>query len=316
MLSRNSTGKYSAQKFNDFGLGEKATADSYRSIGKNGSFNVKKINIPFFERLNFFHELVTMPWSRFFLIIVLVYNLVNILFATIYLLVGTQHLTGIVAGTTWENFMEAFFFSAQTITTLGYGRIAPIGLVSNIVAATESLLGLLSFAFVTGLIYGRFSKPLAKLKYSLYAVMAPYQDINGFMFRVVNPHKNQLMEAEVTAALSMRKVDSNLREFFTLELERSKVAFLPFTWTIVHPITEESPLFKFTKDELETRDVEFIIMMKAFDESFSQTVYSRTSYKANEIKWGEKFVYIINHETGKTVIDISRIDETEMAPLN
>ncbi len=315
-MSTKKSGKYSTRKFNDFGLGEKATAGVYRSLNKDGSFNVKKTNIPFFEKINFFHALVSMSWLRFFAIVLLCYFVINLLFATLYLAVGLDHLTGIDGITDFDRFVEGFFFSAQTITTLGYGRVAPIGTPANIVAAAESMLGLLAFALATGLVYSRFSKPAAKIKYSTHAVIAPFQDINGFMFRVVNPHANQLMEVEVSVSLSAKRENLDLREFFQLELERPKVVFLPSVWTIVHPITEVSPFFGLNAAALMAKDVEIIVMMKAFDESFSQTVYSRSSYKASEIKWGEKFVYLISHERDKISVDVSRIDETENAKLN
>lgn len=308
--------KYKKQKFNDFGLGEKASTNDYRAMNKDGSFNIHKTNIPFLERINFFHSLVNMSWSRFIGIILIGYFIANILFATIYYYIGVEHLTNSIGDTPSEKFMEAFFFSAQTITTLGYGRVAPIGLTANVVAAIESMIGLLSFALATGTLYGRFSKPSATLKYSSHAVIAPYLDINGFMFRVVNPKNNQLVEVEVSVSLSIKREDSELRNFFQLDLERPKVVFLPSIWTIVHPINHESPLVGLTEKDFIEKDVEFIIMIKAFDESFSQTVYSRSSYKPSEIRWGEKFIYLNKLDNGKLIVDVSRIDETEKKDLN
>lgn len=304
------------EKFNDLGLGTKASAAGQRTFNKDGSFNLKKINVPFSERINFYHLLVTMPWSRFFVFIVLGYFIVNLLFAGIYMLVGVEHLTGIEGTTPLDKFLEAFFFSSQTLTTLGYGRIAPVGTLASTVAAVESMLGLLSFALATGLLYGRFSKPVTKIKYSACAVMAPYRDINGFMFRVVNPRDNQLVEVEVTVTVSFLRNESHLRDFFLLELERSKVVFLPSMWTIVHPVSPSSPLVGLTQKDLLDKDAEFIVMMKAFDETFSQTVYSRASYKASEIKWGEKFIYALSQENETTVVDVGKINETEKAALN
>ena len=317
MSSKNASKKYTKKKYNDLGLGVKEVSGVYRTLNKDGTFNVRKTNISFLDRLNFFHSLVSMPWPRFLGLILIGYFVINILFASIYMLIGVEHLTGMKqVGGTFEQFMEAFFFSAQTITTLGYGRVAPLGLMANIVAATESMLGLLSFALATGMLYGRFSKPKATVKYSEHAVMAPYQDINGFMFRVVNVQENQLLEVEVTVSLSLRREQSELRDFFSLDLERSKVVFLPSVWTVVHPITDQSPLYTFTAEDLEARDAEFIVTMKAFDESFSQTVYSRSSYKPAEIKWGQKFVYLVTQEKDKITIDVERLDETYDAPMN
>ncbi len=302
--------------FNDLGLVTKSSARGFRSLNKDGTFNVKKTNLSFFEQFNFFHVLISMSWLKFFGVIISGYFVVNSIFAYIYVLIGVENLTGVEKSSEFNNFIEAFFFSAQTITTLGYGRVAPLGLTANIVAAIESMLGLLSFALATGLLYGRFSKPSAKIKYSTHAVIAPYQDINAFMFRVANPRSNQLLEVEVNITLSMKRKDSGLRDFFILEVERPKVVFFPYTWTIVHPINKESPLYNMSADDVKEKDAEFIVMMKAFDESFSQTVYSRSSYNAFEIKWGEKFVYAMKHQGDEVWVDMSKLGETEEALLN
>ncbi|MFI5164368.1 MAG: ion channel [Bacteroidia bacterium] len=303
------------QKFNDMGLGTKVSS-SQRGLNKDGSFNVKKINVPFEERINFYHVLVTMPWTKFFIFILSGFIFVNIIFASVYVWIGMEHLTGVDGKTDFEKFMEAFFFSSQTLTTLGYGRMAPTGIAASSIAAVESTLGLLSFALATGLLYGRFSRPVAKIKYSEHAVIAPYRDINGFMFRVLNPRDNQLIEIEIALTLSLKRNDSKLRDFYSLEAERTKINFLPLTWTVVHPIGSTSPLFGINEKELLEKDAEIIVLIKAFDETFSQTVYSRSSYKASEIKWGEKFTYIVRQENGETTVDVGKIDETEKAELN
>ncbi len=308
--------KHSNKKYNDLGLGTKATSGSYRALNKDGSFNVVKTNIPFFARLNFYHWLVNMSWLQFFGVVFLSYFLINLIFGYLYYSIGVAHLTGIRASNKSEEFQEAFFFSSQTITTLGYGRVAPVGTLANVVTAFESMLGLLSFALATGLLYGRFSKPTARLRYSKTGVIAPYQQINAFMFRVINPHDNHLMELEVTVTLTVRKPESELRDFYLLDLERSNVVFLPSVWTIVHPIDKSSPLYGLNKEEVIAKDIEFIIMIKSFDESFSQTVYSRSSYKGSELKWGKKFTYIIEHTAHGISVDVGRLDETETAALN
>tara|TARA_R100001369_G_scaffold92896_1_gene141133 strand:- start:159255 stop:160190 length:936 start_codon:yes stop_codon:yes gene_type:complete len=306
----------SKPKFNDLGLETKSHADGYRALNKDGSFNVSKQNNSFFEGVNIYHSLVSMRWLHFFGLIILIYFCINLIFASLYMAVGMEHLTGISGSNTLDKFIEAFFFSAQTITTLGYGRVAPVGTLANIIAATESMLGLLTFALATGLMYGRFSKPTATIKYSTHAVMAPYKDINGFMFRVVNPTNNQLVEVEVNVTLSLKNENAQTRNFHLLEVERPKVIFFPLMWTVVHPVNKESPIFGFSETELIEKDAEFIVMIKAFDESFSQTVYSRSSYKAREIKWGEKFVYLTEQKANGLTVDIRRINETEQKDLN
>lgn len=308
--------KHKKTEFNDFGLGEKSSSESFRTLNKDGSFNIEKINIPFFERLNFFHALVTMKWRHFFIVIFIIYLIVNILFATIYSIVGVENLTGTQGMTPFEQFMEAFFFSAQTITTLGYGRVSPLGLAANIVAAIESLLGLLFFALATGLLYGRFSKPVSKIKYSTKGVIAPYGNINGFMFRIVNPQKNQLLDVEINVIASTKREASELRDFYILNLEREKVKFFPAMWTVVHPIDDKSPLYGLSEKEVHEKDFEFIATLKAFDESSGQMVYSRSSYKSEEIEWGQKFVYAVKRHKGKALIDVSKINDSEAVQLN
>jgi len=304
------------RKYNDLGLDTKAKGRLFRALNKDGTFNVKKTNVPFFERTNYFHSLITMSWRHFFGLIILSYFIVNLAFASIYMVVGVENLTATDGLSDFEKFMEAFFFSAQTITTLGYGRVAPIGIPANSIAALESMLGLLAFALATGMLYGRFSKPSGKIRYSSFAVIAPYQNINGFMFRVVNPQSNQLLEVEVSVNLSLKKEASDSRDFYQLELERSKVIFFPTMWTVVHPINEGSPLYGLSETAVLEKDAEFIITIRAFDESFSQTVYSRSSYKAFDLRWGEKFVYVISTEAEGLSVDVGRIDETELAALN
>ncbi len=301
---------------NDLGLDTRAAASRFRALNKDGTFNVHKTNIRFSEKINFFHALVSMSWSRFFGWIVLGYFVVNLLFASIYMAVGVEHLTVGAGLSPPEQFIEAFFFSAQTITTLGYGRVAPIGVLANSVAALESMLGLLTFALATGLLYGRFSKPRARIRYSGHAVIAPYQEINGFMLRVANPLNNNLLEVEASLSLSLLRKNSELREFHQLPLERTRVVFFPTMWTIVHPIDSASPLFGFDEEAFRDRDPEFIVLLRAFDESFSQTVYSRSSYKAHEVLWGRKFVYVSQPGKERLTVDIGRIDETEDATLN
>lgn len=304
------------EKHDDLGLGSKSSSANFRALNKDGSFNVKKVNAPFSERINLFHTLISVSWLRFLGFILTAYFIVNLIFATAFYFIGVEYLTGINATSTVDQFIEAFFFSAQTITTLGYGRVAPIGHLANTVAAIESMLGLLSFALATGLVYGRFSKSSATIKHSEKAVIAPYQEINAFMYKIVNPQSNHLLELEVNVSVSFRRKDSDLREFSSLKLERHKVAFLPYTWTIVHPIDNESPLKNMSAEELAQRDVEFISLIKAFDESTSQVVYSRSSYKAAEVAFGEKFVNVIQPEKDGMQIDISRLAETEKVELN
>ncbi len=304
---------------NDLGFGTNASDRDQRMLNRDGSYNVVRKGQSFWDTFNTYHALITMSWTRFLLFVCLFYIGVNLLFAFIFYLIGMQHLAGATGNTELEKFFDAFFFSAQTVTTLGYGRISPVGFWASFVAAIESIVGLMSFAIITGLIYGRFSRPKAKIIQSEFALIAPYKEINGFMFRIINGKVNQLIEVEVQVVIALRMIENGLavRRFLPLELERSKISLFPTNWTIVHPIDESSPLFNLSADDLKSKDVEFSILLKGFDDSFSQTVYWRSSYKHSEIIWGAKFVNILHNENnGSVTIDMAHFHEYDQVPLN
>jgi inward rectifier potassium channel len=301
--------KKGTEEFKDLGFGTKVYGKGKRLINPDGSFNVKRVGLPYFSPVNFYHTLISMSWLKFILLILVAYLVANILFAFVYLIVGIENLTNIDDSTSFHKFMEAFFFSAQTITTVGYGRVAPVGIPASAVAAIESMIGLMGFALATGLLYGRFSRPVAKIIFSKNALVAPYREGKGLMFRVANERKSQLIENEVQLTLTMLDQQKQKRIFEPLNLERSKINYLSLSWIIVHPIDENSPLNNITIKELEEREAEILILLKAFDETFSQTVYARSSYRHHEIKWDAKFVSIIHDTEDGTALHIDKINE-------
>ena len=185
-----------------------------------------------------------------------------------------------------SNFAESFFFSCQTFTTVGYGRISPVSFSASAIAALEALLGLLSLALATGLLYGRFSKPVAHLKFSEHALIAPFHDINAVMFRVA-PFKNTNLidvEAKLTLGLSVEENGKKVNRFYQLELEYPTVNSLSLSWTIVHPI-RKSPLYGFTKEDFEnTKGAVDSFCKSFFDDLFSNIVVAISSYTFSEVK--------------------------------
>jgi inward rectifier potassium channel len=298
----------------DLGLGTKG---SDRSMNKDGTFNTERVGEPRFRPYEIFHELITMSWTKFILLLITGYFIANVVFAAIFYAIGPEHLAGIDPKMSeLHKFFECFFFSSQTLTTLGYGRVAPTGMAASSVAAIESMLGLLSFALATGLLYGRFSRPQAKLLYSEHAVIAPYRDGAGLMFRVSNMRRNQLIEVEVDLTMSYYEKEAKNRSFIRLELERNKINLFPTSWTIVHPINENSPFVGLTENDFHELKVELFILLKAFDDTFSQTIYSRSSYHAPEIKVGKKFIPMFKVlENGKTQLDLRLINAMETVEL-
>ena len=307
--------KQKNQAVNDLGFG--TSRINSRSMNKDGSFNVERTGEPKFRPYEIYHKLITMSWGKFFLLIVTAYFITNILFAGIYYIIGAEHLSMDSQNMTeGEKFMEVFFFSSQTLTTLGYGRIAPVGALASSVAAIESMIGLLGFAWATGLLYGRFSRPKANILYSSNAVIAPYKGISALMFRMTNMRSNQLIEVEADVTIGYNDFETGARSFSRLELERSKINLFPTSWTIVHPIAEGSPLQGRTSEELSGMNLEIYVLIKAFDDTFSQTIYSRTSYRADEIIYGVKFIPMFRQMgNGKTLLDLQLINAMEKAEL-
>jgi inward rectifier potassium channel len=299
----------------EIGFGKKSFGSSVRMINPDGTINVRKLGRGWFRHYDVYHKLLAMKSSHFFAGILASYLVVNLIFSVAYLLVGMDGLAGVTGLTTWEQFLDAFFFSAQTITTLGYGRIAPVGAAASTVAAIESMLGLLGFALATGLLYGRFSRANARIKFSDHAIVAPYEDKTGFMFRMANERTSVLVEAEVQVMLSYVDERDGKRDYVILPLEISKINIFALTWTVVHPIGPESPLWGKNPQFLEACDAEFIILLKAFDDSFGTTVYQRCSYKWSEIKFGKKFVPVTVPEHDHILLDMRRLSEVTDAPL-
>ena len=299
----------------DLGFGTQPVVKSQPVINKDGSINVKRTGLPFFSTANNYHSLITMSWRKFWAIVFTGYLIANLLFATIYFFLGRDVLDGRSGDTNFDRYMDAFFFSAQTISTVGYGHISPKGMIANSVAALESMMGLLAFALATGLLYGRFSRPSAKILYSDKVLIAPYRDGSGLMFRLANLRRNILIDLEMEVVFGYNdEVNGKvIRKFFQLDLERKYVSILTLNWTVVHPLDDKSPLKDMTKEELETRQASLSVILKTFDDTFSQTVHSRTSYIYSDVVWGAKFVPVFHRdEDGQAILDMSKISAYEL----
>ncbi|CAA9262619.1 MAG: hypothetical protein AVDCRST_MAG56-2613 [uncultured Cytophagales bacterium] len=304
----------------DLGFGTRLTAASTRLLNRDGTFNVRRRGLSFWRTFDLYQHLIRMSWPRFIGVILLTYTVENLLFASIYVTIGVENLDGVVGQTPLAHFAEAFFFSSQTITTLGYGRISPVGFWASAVAALESMLGIMGFALITGLLYGRFSRPTTKLIYSEKSLIGPYQDGAAWMFRVANVRSNQLIELEVQVTFSrIEQLEGGrkVRRFYALNLERSKVNFLALSWTIVHPIDADSPLHGTSPEDLRDADGEFIILIKAFDDTYSQTVHTRSSYRYDEVTWGARFTPMFEEANNdqNVRLHLNRVSNCERAEL-
>jgi len=300
----------------DPGLTQKYSGTLRRAINQNGQFNVKRQGTSWRD-IHPYLYLIHVSWTAFFAWVVAAFLVVNTAFAVAYTLIGVQQLHGAEAPTAVERFMNAFFFSAHTLTTVGYGNIYPVGIAENLVSTSEALFGVMGFAVATGLLVGRVSRPSARIGFSEKMLVAPYQDGTSLQFRIVNRRSNSLMELQAQVLLmTVEKVGGTLqRKFAQLTLERPGVLFLPLTWTVVHPIDATSPLQGLTANDFERLQVEFLILIKGIDDTFGQTVHQRFSYRYDEIAWGGKFVPAFEiSEDGDLVLQMDRVSRLDLPP--
>ncbi|MEO8126776.1 MAG: ion channel [Bryobacteraceae bacterium] len=295
----------------DPGLTQQVTGTLRRAIEKDGSFNVKRRGNTWKDVHPYLH-LVSMSWTRFLAVLFVTFLVLNTIFACGYYALGAEELHSGIAASVGGEFMNDFFFSAQTLTTVGYGSIWPMGLGANLLAALEAMCGLMGFALATSLLYGRVSRPSARISYSENLAVAPYMDGTSLQFRVVNRRQNSIMELEVTMVLmDVEGPAGNLKRVYKpLKLERDKVLFFPVTWTLVHPIDQDSPLFGKTAEDLERLQSEFMILIKGYDDTFNQTVHSRYSYRYDEVVWGARFAPAFHIDAGGDIIvEVNKVGE-------
>ena len=300
-------------KVKDPGVGKSSTKKAKRFINPDGSFNVKHINRG--ETFtNSYDYLINISWTKFFLWVLLGYLIINSFFAIIYTFFGIAEIAE-PSGNVFKDFLNAFFFSAQTITTVGYGAMSPKGMLFGVISSLEALVGLLSFSFVTGLLYGRFSKPQANIKFSNNLILRNHNGKDSIMFRLMSKNGKVMIRPRIEATLVLSLPDANNQysnNFYSLELERSAITYLPTTWTVVHVIDEKSPLKDYNTREIDKLHGEILILISYYDESFAQEVHQAHSFVLKNLKFNNRFIPAFYYdEEGYTVLDHSKLNETE-----
>ncbi len=294
---------------------------AWRILNRNNSFNVAKKGRRKIFFSDLYHSLLSASWPLFFLFVLVFYLWINIVFALGYFLCGPGALMGInhtsIADAQTAYFFECFFFSVQTLATIGYGRVSPFGLMPNFLVTFEALVGLLSLAIVTGLLYARFSRPTARVVFSRVAIIGKHNGVPCLYFRMANERLNQIAEAHVNVMLVKNEVSlegEDYRNFYDLALERQYSPLFTISWTVVHPITASSPLYEATKEKLLADNVEILVTLTGTDDTFSQPIHARFSYTPDEILWNARFKDILSQsEDGKVQIALEDIHDLKEA---
>ncbi|HEY9735951.1 MAG TPA: ion channel [Trichocoleus sp.] len=258
-----------------------------------------------------YHWLLNISWPGFIALTALVYVAVNTLFALAYLLGGE----GAIANARPGSFADTFFFSVQTLASIGYGAMYPQTLYANSLVTIEALVGLLLIAMTTGMSFARFSLPRARIVFSNYAVVMPHDGVPTLMFRTANKRRNRILEAQIRVSLVRDEITHEgefFRRFYDLPLTRSRTPLFGLSWTAMHPITPESPFYGETPDSLARANAEVVIILTGLDETLSQTIHARHSFVADEILWNYRFRDILSRTPdGRRTIDFFSFDEVD-----
>lgn len=283
-------------------------------LNEDGSFNIKREGSIY---KNLYTSLIEISWSKFLLFFLLLYIAVNCIFAGMYMLVGVEHLNGIDPNDDMHPFFHAFFFSIQTFTTVGYGEINPTGFAANLVSTFDAFIGLLIFALATGVFFVRFSKPRAHILFSNNMVITPFKGMNSLQFRIVNSNDSQIidLEARITATWIEKKEDGSMRrKFEKLDLVIESIHLFPVNWTVMHLINEQSPLFGRSVERLRQHNMEFLVLIKGYEETYSNMVHKSRSYKCKDIISNAVFESMYEIREEDTIVHLNQINK--IAPLD
>jgi inward rectifier potassium channel len=300
-----------ARRIKDPGIGTKFDEKVGRIINADGTYNVVRKGSQRGIR-DIFKYLVEIKWSKFFLILFSAYILMNLVFTVIYMAIGFENITGIDERE-GPVFMQAFFFSVQTFTTVGYGTLAPLGVATQSVAAIEAFVGFLSFSLATGLLYGRFSRAQSKLTFADHFVYSKFEDGYSFKFKLTNKRDVVLQDVEARTLVffnDKNEAGEMSRQFFTLPLTLPTIQIMALTWTLVHKIDEESPFWGKTKEEIIEMKPEFLVLVNGFDEIYSERTRARKSYVAEDIIWNKNFATIFSsRDDGMVEMDVRDLNK-------
>ncbi len=264
------------------------------------------------ERRSFsdaYHGLLKTSWPRLIGLLLLLYVGVNALFALLYLVTG-----GGIENARPGSFRDAFFFSVQTMATIGYGKMTPASVAANSLVTMEAATGMLGLSVGAGLMFAKFSRPTARVLFSRVALITTYEGHQSLVFRMANERANEITSAQIRLVLLRAEVTAegeSIRRLHDLPLRRSEHPIFFLTWTAVHRIDEHSPLYGATPEMLRAQQVSIICSLTGLDDTFAQTIYARHAYDAEDLVWNERFTDVLSRgEDGRLIVDYTKFHET------
>ena len=296
------------------------TLRQFRLLNRDGSFNIERAGVKRRVFNDLYHSLLASTWPRFFLLFFACYLAANVVFGSIYYTFGPDALEGIRRGTGFEHWLDCFFFSVQTLATIGYGRISPVSLGANLLVTVEALFGMLTIAVGSGLLFARFSRPTARVVFSDKALIATVDEEPLLMFRMANARLNQIVEAQVGVILLITEKTAEgqtFRNLYDLKLERSRSPVFALSWVIAHPIDDSSPLKGMTLEQMRENEIEIFVSVTGIDDTLSQTIHARYSYTADDILENRYFADVLERTPEQKVrLHIDRINALQEAAQN
>jgi inward rectifier potassium channel len=279
-----------------------------RGAFRLGNSQIKRVGGGRWNWGDSYHWMLTLNWPHFFLLVGLLYLVTNLVFATAYYLVP-----GSVANARPDAYIDVFFFSIETLATVGYGYMNPASTDGHVVASTEILLGMVEVAAVTGLLFARFSRPTSRILFSDFAVVTNFNGERTLMLRTGNERNNLIIEASVHASLVRRETTLEgqmFTRFYDLKLEREQTSVFALSWTIMHRIDESSPLFGKTRKDLQESGTTLTVALSGMDDTLNDFVHARQSYAAEHIHFGHHFVDILSDKVGDVrILDFGKFHD-------
>lgn len=278
-----------------------------------GNTEIRRIGGSVHPLSDFYHTLMRAGWPATFGVILGAFVGINLVYALVYMALGSG-IEGVRPG----NFEDCFYFSVQTLATIGYGKMVPVSRAAHLVVALEAFTGILETALTTGMLFAKFSRPTARVLFSKNVLVAPHEGKPTLMFRLANERGNRIVQASVRVSLLKQVTTAEgmtMRRLLDLKLERADSAMFMITWTVFHTIDESSPLYGITPENVSKDNIGVVVTLIGLDETLGQTVHARHSWTREDFRFGYRFVdVLVEAENGERVLDLRKFHDVVKIP--